>query len=263
MVEQKYCFVLSPIGDPDGDIRGEADWVLHHMIKPALEPTFRVERADHFTKTNAITNQVITAIRKADLIVADLTDFNPNVFYELAVAHAYKRPVVPLKRDDGRPIPFDNAPMGTIFYTRARVEKWEAAKVELKRSALAAIEPNHVVSNPITMALGFEEVQAKGDETSKMLANMADQIASLTRRFEMQERIQPAAFNPNEPRSFQFVSRLPSNGEKIGYYLSQPAAGTFITFASPTPLPLEEASRYAVYNDSADKGGNPDKDKDK
>jgi hypothetical protein len=39
-----------------------------------------------------ITNEVVNAIRKADLIVADMTGPNANVFYELAVAHACLRP---------------------------------------------------------------------------------------------------------------------------------------------------------------------------
>jgi hypothetical protein len=113
----KKCFVISPIGDPTGPIRAESDWLLNGVIRPALEPEFEVERADIYPKNDVITNQVILAIKNADLIVADLTGHNPNVFYELAVAHAFEKPVVPMIRAD-QTIPFDNHLMGTIHYSR-------------------------------------------------------------------------------------------------------------------------------------------------
>src|SRR4051794_34488497 len=38
------CFLISPIRDSDSEVRGT--WVLHQMIEPALEPDFKVSRAD-------------------------------------------------------------------------------------------------------------------------------------------------------------------------------------------------------------------------
>lgn len=178
MPDQKRCFVISPIGDPDSDIRAEADWVLYQMIKPTLEPEFEVTRADAFAKIHVISNEVINSIRKADLIVADMTGHNANVFYELAIAHAYHRAVVPLIRE-GERIPFDTAPMGTIIYSRARYEKWEAAKRELKRAADAAMKSGYTVSNPITMAIGHEQASQSGDSLAKIVAAQGEAIAVL------------------------------------------------------------------------------------
>lgn len=178
MADQKQCFVISPIGDPDGDIRAEADWVLYQMIKPTLEPEFKVTRADAFPKIHVITNEVINSIRKADLVVADMTGHNANVFYELAVAHAYHRPVIPLIRE-GERIPFDTAPMGTIIYSRARHEKWEAAKAELRRSADEVMKSGYAVSNPITMAIGQEQASQSGDSLAKLVAAHTEELARL------------------------------------------------------------------------------------
>lgn len=57
----------------------------------------------------------------ADLAVADITDFNPNVMYELGFAHALRKPVL-LVLEKGRPFPFD--PMGhlVVFYDPADAE---------------------------------------------------------------------------------------------------------------------------------------------
>ena len=88
----KKCFVISPIGGTDDPERAEADWVLHALVKPALSPEFLAERADIYPKNDVITNQVILAIKNADLIVADLSGHDPNVFYELAVAPRSRSP---------------------------------------------------------------------------------------------------------------------------------------------------------------------------
>ncbi|CAN5700423.1 hypothetical protein BH11PSE3_BH11PSE3_49190 [soil metagenome] len=179
----KECFFISPIGSADDVIRNEADWVLHALVKPALEPTFNVRRADAYPKNDVITNQVILAIKNADLIVADLTGHNPNVFYELAVAHAFNRPVIPMITADQR-IPFDNHLMGTIMYSRARYHLWEQAKSELQQAAGEAIKPGHKISNPITLALGVERLAVSTDDKDQVIAELSNSVRRLAREFE-------------------------------------------------------------------------------
>jgi hypothetical protein len=179
-IAPKKCFVISPIGDPSGSIRHEADWVLNGLIRPALHPEFEVERADVYPKNDVITNQVILAIKNADLIVADLTGHNPNVFYELAVAHAFEKPVVPMIRSD-QAIPFDNHPMGTIHYSRERFDFWEQAKADLRQAAAAATAAGHTVSNPITMALGVGKMATSGDSRDRVIADLAEKVERLAR----------------------------------------------------------------------------------
>src|SRR5687767_606167 len=89
------CFVISPIGPADSEVRRRADGVLSAIIEPAVGPLNLVPvRADRISESGHITTQVIEHVLKAAAIVADLSDHNPNVFYELAVAHAFSRPVV-------------------------------------------------------------------------------------------------------------------------------------------------------------------------
>jgi hypothetical protein len=55
---------------------------------------------------NAIIRDVIYNIDRADIVVADLTNGNPNVFYELGITHALGRPCVAVLQE-GQPIQFD------------------------------------------------------------------------------------------------------------------------------------------------------------
>lgn len=64
-------------------------------FKPAME-TCKIEplRSDHLQEPGKISEQVFKCILKFELYVAVLTDYNPKVFYELAVAQTACRPVI-------------------------------------------------------------------------------------------------------------------------------------------------------------------------
>jgi hypothetical protein len=161
------CFVISPFGDPGSDIRKEADWILKGLIRPALEEVYQVIRADEFNAGHIISNKMIQAIRHADLIVAVLTGHNPNAFYELAVAHAYERPVIPLIQA-GQKIPFDVGMVGTIPYSRDDVDAWEEARRRLKDAAKGTRSDSYKAENPITLALGSEKASASASTTDQL-----------------------------------------------------------------------------------------------
>ena len=80
---KKTCFVISPIGDEGTPIRQRADTLLNYIIKRVLEKLefdFDVRRADEIQQPGLITQQVIERVVSADLVVADLTGHNANVF---------------------------------------------------------------------------------------------------------------------------------------------------------------------------------------
>ena len=104
---EKLCFVISPIGDQDSETRKRSDQVLRHVVRPAADICgYMAVRADEIDKPGIITSQVIQHVVNDDLVVADLTESNPNVFYELAIRHALKKPLVQIIRK-GEAIPFD------------------------------------------------------------------------------------------------------------------------------------------------------------
>jgi hypothetical protein len=105
---KKTCFVIAPIGEPSSETPERSNTVFDFIVKPAVQAAGYADpvRADLLPEPGIITNQVIQRLLKDDLVIADLTDSNPNVFYELAVRHTIRKPIVQIIRRDER-IPFD------------------------------------------------------------------------------------------------------------------------------------------------------------
>jgi CheY-like chemotaxis protein len=105
---------MSPIGMDGTPERKRANQMLTHIFKPALEPLgYKIIRADEIPEPGSITIQVIEQILNSDLVVADLTGNNPNVFYELGIRHFARKPVIHVI-DVAQKIPFDLADLRTI-----------------------------------------------------------------------------------------------------------------------------------------------------
>jgi len=76
--------------------------LFERVIKPAVEKAANLTcktAADFFT-TGSVMRDIAVGIRRAGLVIADLTGKNPNVFYELGLAHAFGKKVVLLTESD-------------------------------------------------------------------------------------------------------------------------------------------------------------------
>ncbi|MBL8134159.1 MAG: hypothetical protein JNL42_20020 [Anaerolineae bacterium] len=102
-------FVAMPFRD---DLRPVFD---DHILKVAAALGVTCARGDHFSTTNSIMQEIYSAIVHADLLIADCTGKNANVFYELGMAHMLgKRAIlIAQSRDD---FPFDVAHLRSILY---------------------------------------------------------------------------------------------------------------------------------------------------
>ncbi|MBP5100643.1 hypothetical protein, partial [Pseudomonas protegens] len=111
---ESICFYVTPIGEDGSEQRKHADLFLGSIIEPALDNLgLKVVRADTIEKPGTITRQIIEYLLKARLVIVDLSFHNPNVFYELAIRHAARLPVVQVIRASDR-IPFDLSQIRTI-----------------------------------------------------------------------------------------------------------------------------------------------------
>lgn len=113
----KTCFFVSRIGDVASPEREFSDKLLRYIVEPALKRAGydTPRRADQITRPGIIVSQIFKELWEADLVIADLTGHNPNVFYELAVRHLAKKPFVQMIKKNER-LPFDIAANRTIHF---------------------------------------------------------------------------------------------------------------------------------------------------
>jgi hypothetical protein len=159
--QKKQCFVISPIGPAESETRKKADQVLKHIIKKALADTYAVERADDISVPGLITLQIIESLMKAPMVVADLTDANANVYYELAIRHFVKKPVVHLITEGQDPL-FDVAQMRYIRYDLTNPDSVEQAGKDLRDHA-AACEKGEVTFTPIQFVEMLDTARSEGE----------------------------------------------------------------------------------------------------
>lgn len=166
----KTCFVIAPIGTPDSEERRRSDQVLRHVIGPAVrEKGYEPVRADQIAEPGLITSQVIQHVVDDPLVIADLTGRNPNVFYELALRHAIRKPLVQLIKK-GEQIPFDVAAMRTISVDHHDLDSVEEAKREIVKQIEAAEAPDGKLETPISVALDLQSLRQSDDPERRSLA---------------------------------------------------------------------------------------------
>jgi hypothetical protein len=136
------CFVMMPFGE-------WFDKYYQDIYSPAIkEAGFEPIRADELFTTGSVVEQIWEQIEKAELLLADLTGKNPNVFYELGLAHAAGKPVIfaAAHVDD---VPFDLRHLRVIIYD-IREPEWAS---KLKKNVTdyvrnAAKDPGKSIPHP-------------------------------------------------------------------------------------------------------------------
>ena len=135
-------FVLMPFDD-------EFNSVYSGFLEDVLRAKgFEVTRADNIENQRSIMKDVIEGIVKSDLIVADLTSSNPNVYYELGIAHALGKPVIHLTQALEE-VPFDLRAYRFIEYS-THFDQIGKARGLLDSHALRFLEGKLKVGNPVT-----------------------------------------------------------------------------------------------------------------
>lgn len=136
------CFVMMPFGE-------WFDRYYQEIYVPAIkEAGFEPVRADELFSTGSVVEQIWEQIEKAKILLADLSGKNPNVFYELGLAHAAKKPVV-FTAGQLEDIPFDLRHLRVIVY-EVREPEWAS---HLRKSITdylrnAAKEPGKSIPHP-------------------------------------------------------------------------------------------------------------------
>lgn len=156
-------FVLMPF-DP------EFDDIYDQFVSVALNDAgYETVRADDIRNQRNILNDIIESIVESDIIVADLTALNTNVFYELGLSHTLGKDVILLSQNVDN-IPFDLQLYRVVSYGTHFTEM-EEAKEELEKLAREAREGEVAFGNPVTdfannRGLGIRELHQRALSSS-------------------------------------------------------------------------------------------------
>lgn len=109
-IEKNRCFVIMPFKE-------ELDFVYGIIKKGLNDNGYICNRVDEIPGSTPIINKILTELLRSRYIIADLTDCNPNVFYELGIAHSFKdaQNIIILKQK-GSKVPFDITHLTYIEY---------------------------------------------------------------------------------------------------------------------------------------------------
>jgi len=179
MKDQKICFVIAPIGREGSEIRRRSEQVLKYIIFPACaEHEYSVIRADLIAEPGLITSQIIEHIIKDDLVIADLTGQNPNVFYELAIRHFVGKQVIQII-EKGEAIPFDVGGIRTIQVNMHDIDSVESAKNDLARFISSVESGETRTETPISIARDIAALRKSPDKDKHYVAELATLLREL------------------------------------------------------------------------------------
>lgn len=178
----KFCFVIMPF-DPN------FDEIYHLVIKQTLkEMGWQCQRVDELPDPSHITKDIVDLTEKANLVIADLTDRNPNVFYELAIAHALKKPTIMLTQKMEY-VPFDLQEYRVIIYEQS-IKGGEKLRKELQLILSKIAEGKIRSSNPIVDNLTISplHVTVSTDEVLSIEKDAIEQVWVLAPDIELGPR---------------------------------------------------------------------------
>jgi len=136
------CFVMMPFGP-------WYDRYYQDIYVPAIRDAgFEPVRADELFTTGSVVEQIWEQIEKSKVLLAELTDKNANVFYELGLAHAARKPVV-FTAGRVEDVPFDLRHLRVIVYD-IREPQWADKFKRLITDYLrnAAKDPGRSIPHP-------------------------------------------------------------------------------------------------------------------
>jgi hypothetical protein len=195
-VGEDTCFVISPIGKVGTERHAKFKEVLEYVVKAGVKASgynLRVLRADDIDRAGSFIKDILDSIYNSHVVIADLTEQNPNVFYELGVRHALSPRTILIAQsiDD---IPSDLREYRTIVYDTSAKGAAEFATRLKKFLGEIQKEPERP-DNPVLDRIGsiFENRVAILETEKQRLKN--DLVAVLQRGQPKEKKTSQASIN--------------------------------------------------------------------
>lgn len=190
---QKLCFVIMQFGAADTPEFKTNRALYESIIKPAVEEAglgYSCKRSDDIMHPGSVIKDIVKALWDADVVIADLTGRNPNVFYELGVRHALKGRTILLTQSI-EDVPFDVRSYRVIQYVSNSAAGFREVIIairehlrdlkgqpDLRESPVIDSLPQVVCSTPETRS------DAREDPAARDFRIVRAAIEGLERRFD-------------------------------------------------------------------------------
>ena len=221
--KKDICFTIMPFG-------GWGDEYYETIFCPAIRAAgLEPHRADDLFRPSTIVNDIWAYTKRAKLLVADLTGKNPNVFYELGLAHAVAKPAI-LVAESMDEIPFDLRALRIIVYNK-NAPDWGQLLRDKIESAI-----KEVLKSPVEAVLpAFLDVKSATDKPvvtphEKEMIEIKQELDLLRREMRAQTPTPEVVENP----------RISSMNE-LKTHLDR-----YLRMGMPTDIIIERTTRYGV-----------------
>src|SRR5262249_54057570 len=172
MVKDRSCFVIMPFG-------GMWDQYYSQIYGPAIEKAMLLPvRADEVFRAGSILQDVVGLLSKAAIVLADITENNRNVHYELGLAHALGKPTV-LVAPVGMPSFFDVGQERMLTYDKDHAFWGMELRDALARTLEETMRAPETAIPTAFMHIKPERVEA--DEVIVRLRRIEEQLTEIAR----------------------------------------------------------------------------------
>jgi SepF-like predicted cell division protein (DUF552 family) len=184
----RKCFVIMPFSD--SNTCTEAQWteVFQEIIVPAVRQSrlgFECVRSQ--IRSGAFIKDILSELNEADVVIADLTDRNPNVFYELGVRHTLRNRTILISQALHH-VPSDLRPYGVVLYDRTPTGI-AGFKKEIRRVLKDLTENPERPDNPVSDFLKSEDVSLFKFDRIQSLRKLTALISELSNNLMVLEDV--------------------------------------------------------------------------
>jgi len=115
-------------------------WTQHfeEFLKPIIEESGELEVSRSKALRGDLVKEIVESLYNSDIVVADLTDRNPNVFWELGVRQSFKHGTITIAEEETE-LPFDISTKGTLFYPENHI-KLQEFRTQFKKAIRDCLE---------------------------------------------------------------------------------------------------------------------------
>lgn len=229
---EKICFVIMGYGkktDPTLGKTFDLDVTYNTIIKPAVENAgFKCIRGDEVLESGMIDKSMYALLIHSDLVIADITTFNPNAIYELGIRHA-ARPflTIVMKEKDGN-IPFDINHNKTFTYSHMGED---IGSKEIERcvrelgNLIKEVDKNQETDSPLFHHIrGVKPYTLPEEEYIHVIKDLAEKEKSI---FAISEKAKIEMANSNFNEAKKLWKKLIDKVDNDTYFIQQLALCTY------------------------------------